>query len=381
MNAAGEVLHLRGRVIIDDDTEKSEVWVVGGRLTFERPRFSGTPTLIEGDVIPGLVDMHCHVGTAPGGEAEPEMALKQAEVDRDTGVLLIRDAGSATDTSWIHQHDELPRLIRSGRFIARPMRYLKGFAREVEPPSALPAVVAEQARHGDGWVKIIADWIDRDLGADGDLRPLWTDDVLKEAIAGAHALGVRVTAHTFMTEAVDGLLDAGIDCIEHGTGMTHAQMERAAVAGVPVVPTLLQVSHFASMAAQGRDKYPLFAARMQSMYERREQQVRDFRDAGIQMFVGTDAGGTIAHGSFPDELRLMVAAGVPAAEVVAAASWRARAFLGVPGIEEGASADVVVYAGDPRQHIDEIGYPRAIVLRGAQLASMGDRRHGWIPAQ
>ncbi|BDZ61470.1 hypothetical protein GCM10025873_12610 [Demequina sediminis] len=113
----------------------------------------------------------------------------------------------------------------------------------------LPAVMAEEARAGDGWVKIIADWIDRDAG---DLTPLWPAGVLAEGIAAAHEAGARVTAHTFATESIDALLDAGIDCIEHGTGMTADHMAEAAARGIPVVPTLLQVANFEGYAAQGR---------------------------------------------------------------------------------------------------------------------------------
>ena len=102
----------------------------------------------------------------------------------------------------------------------------------------MPRVAAEEARAGDGWVKFIADWIDREVG---DLTPLWPADVLAEAIAAVHAEGARVTAHAFATESIDALLDAGIDCIEHGSGMTEDQLARAAALGVPVVPTLLQV--------------------------------------------------------------------------------------------------------------------------------------------
>ena len=55
---------------------------------------------------------------------------------------------------------------------------------ELEAESQLPDAVAEQARRGDGWVKLVGDWIDRDAG---DLAPLWPDDVLAAAIAAAHA--------------------------------------------------------------------------------------------------------------------------------------------------------------------------------------------------
>ncbi len=362
----GGVLHLRGRVIADADREYPEAWIVGGRLTFDRPA-AQPDGVIDGVVLPGLVDVHCHIGVTMGGGTDEAMAVKQAQADRDAGVLLIRDAGSAIDTSWVHDRPDLPRLIRAARFIARPKRYIRGLARELDRVEDLPRAAAEAARDGDGWVKIIADWIDRELGDEADLAPLWPDDVLAQAVAAAHAAGARVTAHTFSTEAVDGLLDAGVDCLEHGTGMSAAQIERAANAGVPVVPTLLQIAQFESIAAQGEAKFPRFADRMRGMHRRRYQQVRDLYDAGVQLFVGTDAGGSIEHGRHAEEAAEMVQAGVPATEVVAAATWRAREWLGMPGIEEGASGDVVVYGNDPRVDIVEMREPIAVILRGVSF--------------
>ena len=87
--------------------------------------------------------------------------------DRDAGTLLVRDAGAASDTRWLQQRTDMPRLIRAGRHIARTRRYLRGFAVEVEPDGLVEAV-RKQARAGDGWVKLVGDWIDRDAG---DLAP------------------------------------------------------------------------------------------------------------------------------------------------------------------------------------------------------------------
>jgi hypothetical protein len=50
-----------------------------------------------------------------------------------------------------------------------------------------------------------------------------------------------------------------------------------------------------------------------------------------------------------------------------AASWGARAFLGLAGLVEGAPADVVVYDEDPRADFDQLGVPRAVVLRGVLM--------------
>lgn len=360
------VTHLRGTVVLGDEHEVGDAWVVGDRLTLERP--AGAPdAVLEGWVLPGLVDVHCHVGLAADGPVDDATAERQALADRDAGVLLIRDAGSPTDTGWVHDRDDLPRLLRAGRHLARPRRYLRHYGRELADVTALPDAVREEAARGDGWVKLVADWIDRDLGPDGDLRPLWPDDVLADAVAAAHAAGARVTAHTFATESLDALLDAGVDCLEHATGATPEQVERIAAAGVPVTATLLQVAQFGAIAAQGEARYPRFAARMRGMHARRHQHVRDLHDAGVRVLVGTDAGGTIGHGRIAAEAAEMAAAGIPDRDVVAAASWRTRAWLGVDAIAEGASADVVVYDADPRADVRELATPAAVVLRGVRV--------------
>ncbi|GAA1623291.1 amidohydrolase family protein [Georgenia ruanii] len=362
-----DLLHLRGTVLVDDATELEEVWVADGRLTRTPPPGAAGARQLTGWVLPGLVDVHCHIGLGPGGEVDEEEALTQAKADRDAGTLLIRDAGSPMDTRWVQARADLPRLVRAGRHLARPKRYLRHFGLELDDVARLPAAVAEQARAGDGWVKIVADWIDRSEGAEADLRPLWPADVLHDAIAAAHDNGARVTAHTFSREAVDPLLDAGIDGIEHGTGMDADQIAEAAHRRIPVTPTLLQVGRFADIADQAGAKYPRYAARMRRMHDRRYAQVRALHEAGVPLLMGSDAGGTIGHGSLPAELAEVARAGVPAVEVVAAASWRARRYLGVPGIAEGASADVVVYDADPRQDVAVTSRPTAVILRGRPL--------------
>lgn len=361
------VLHLRGTVLVDDDEQLEELWVVDGRVSRTPPRGPVDVTTVEGWVLPGLVDLHCHVGLGPEGAVDRATAEQQARTDRDAGTLLIRDAGSPADTRWVDARRDLPRIVRAGRHLARPKRYLRHYGRELPDVADLEQAVVEEAGRGDGWVKIVADWIDRDLGADGDLRPLWPDDVLARAVGAAHAAGARVTAHTFATEAVDGLLAAGVDCLEHGTGLTPEQTEEVARRGIPVVPTLLQVARFAEIADQAV-RYPVYARRMRRMHERRHVHVRDLHDAGVPLLLGTDAGGTITHGRLPDEAAELVRAGIPAAEVVAAASWRARRFLGVPGLVEGADADLVVLPADPRADIGVLHHPRAVVLRGHVVA-------------
>ncbi len=363
--AESPVLHLHGQIVLDDDLVVGDAWVEEGVLLLDRPASACRgATRVEGWAFPGLVDAHCHIGLGPEGPVEAARAAAQAISDRDSGVLAIRDAGSPSDTRWVHARPDLPRLMRCGQHLARPKRYLRGYARELSADSDLPAAMAEEARRGDGWVKIVGDWIDRDLGPGGDLRPLWSREALTAGMAAAHAESARVTVHTFSSEAIDDLLDAGVDGIEHGTGVGEEHLSTMADRGIPVTPTLLQIGQFAAIAAQADGKYPIFAARMRRLHERRYAQVRMLREAGVPLLVGTDAGGTIVHGRLADECAELVRAGVPAAEVVAAASWRGRRIIGLPAVAAGSAADLVLYTVDPRVSIRSLAVPSAVVLRG-----------------
>jgi imidazolonepropionase-like amidohydrolase len=355
------VLHLRGHVLTGPDEERPEAWVVGGRLTYEAPLAHVDQAQdVEGWVLPGLVDAHCHVGLdAHGGVDEPTQ-VAQASADRDAGALLLRDAGSAADTRWIDERDDLPKIVRAGRHIARTKRYIRNFGQEIEPHE-LADTVRLQARRGDGWVKLVGDWIDRDIG---DLAPCWPLEALRAAMTAAHEEGARVTAHCFGEDCLPDLLEAGIDCIEHGTGLTDETTTMAAARGVPVVPTLVNIANFPAYAQAGEERFPVYAAHVRRLYEQRYATVMAAYDAGVPLFVGTDAGGSLPHGLVAREVAELVRAGLPATSALDAACWGARSWLRRPGLEEGAPADLVVYPEDPRANVEVLSAPRLIVLRG-----------------
>ncbi|MFJ9836261.1 amidohydrolase family protein [Streptomyces sp. NPDC101169] len=354
------VLHVRGRVLAGPEDARDELWVVGGRVSYDRPAGARDVTTVEGWALPGLVDAHCHVGLGAEGPVDADTAEKQALTDRERGTLLIRDAGSPSDTRWIDDREDLPKIIRAGRHIARTRRYIRNYAWEVEPED-LVAYVAREAERGDGWVKLVGDWIDRDLG---DLSACWPREAAEAAIAEAHRLGARVTAHCFAESSLRDLVEAGIDCVEHATGLTDDLIPLFAERGVAIVPTLVNIATFPRLAAGGESRYPRWSAHMRRLHERRYDTVRGAHDAGIPVYVGTDAGGSLAHGLVAAEVAELVTAGIPAVQAVAAASWSARAWLGRPGLEEGAPADLVVYESDPRADVRVLAAPRRVVLNG-----------------
>ena len=357
------VLHLRG-VFLPEETER-DAWVVDGRWTFSRPSGEADTVATGGWIIPGFVDAHCHIGLAPDGHVpDVDGQVEQAVANRDAGALLLRDAGSPVDNRAVQERADLPRLIRAGRHIARPKRYVRELGVEIEPDQFV-AEVERQAAEGDGWVKLVGDWIDRDLG---ELAPLWPDDLLRAAISRAHELGVRVAAHVFGEDALPGLIAAGIDSIEHGTGLTEDLLDEVARRGIAVVPTLINMRNLPDIAAAGAERFPVWAAHLRALDATRDQRIRAAWEAGIALYTGTDAGGSLPHGLIAEEIRAMAELGIPLPDVIAQASWRGREWLGRPGLAEGAPADCVVYDADPRRELAAVMAPRRMLLGGAVVA-------------
>ncbi|MDQ6648582.1 MAG: amidohydrolase family protein [Actinomycetota bacterium] len=353
-------LHVRG-VVLPEGGQR-DLYIVDGHLVSEPVR--SAQTVAEGWVVPGLVDAHCHLGLGPEGGVDRAETERQALAARGSGMLLARDCGSPVDTRWLDTRADLPRVIRAGRHLARPRRYIRGLGLEVTPDE-LPAAAEEQASAGDGWVKIVVDWIDRDTG---DLAPCWPPDALQAAVARAHAGGARVAVHSFSEMALPDVLAAGVDCIEHGTGVTEDLLATMVDQGTALVPTLINIDNFPGIADDA-GRFPTYAAHMRALFATSRQRLLAAFDAGVAVYAGTDAGGSLRHGRLVDEIRALHAAGLPSEAALGAASWSARDWLGAgAGLSEGDPADLVVYPADPRLDLEVLAHPMRILLRGRVVA-------------
>src|SRR5581483_7971269 len=162
----------------------------------------------------------------------------------------------------------------------------------------------------------------------------------------AHGLGVRVAVHVFSEEALPDLIAAGVDSVEHGTGLTEDLVAR-----------------LAASAESARAKFPVYAGRMDRLFGTARARVRAAYEAGVPIYVGTDAGGYVRHGRVADEIIALGEAGLPPEAALAAGSWGARRWLGHANLEEGAPADFVVYDGDPLADLTVLRAPARVVLR------------------
>ena len=385
------VLHVRGTVL--PEREERSLWVDGGVLR-EDP-VAGADTVADGGwLLPGLVDVHTHPGADQPGDPFDESVLRADLAEHAAaGVLLIRAPGSAARIpGWAHDADGLPRVRSAGPWLATPGRFFPSWGRhvteaELSAAAAEEAAAAQQAAStpeaagpagggptaglgtgqaaasppgpapaaAAGWCKIIGDW-----AWDEPPVPL---AVLRDVTSAVHAIGGKVSVHCQTAVGCANAVAAGVDSLEHGMHLDPGLLDQMAAQGTALVPTL---NAFAASAFRVRARDPgprrdSFLAGWASM----PGTARAAYEAGVTVLAGTD---THPCGTVAEEIERLISAGLPRAAAVGAASWTARAWLGLPGLTDGAPADLVIYDEDPVAHPDVLHHPRRIILRGQILA-------------
>jgi imidazolonepropionase-like amidohydrolase len=341
------VLRVRGIGLPDGET--IDLFADGDRWTSDP--VGGAELAGEGWVLPGLVDMHTHPGAEnPGDPLDERLLHSDLEAHLAAGVTMIRSPGLADDPPpWFGVDPDLPRAVHAGRWIAQQGQFFDGWAHRVDHAD-LPATAAEQARR-TGWVKLIADW-----GPDDPALPI---EVLQRVVVAVHAVGGRVAVHSQQADGGRAAVSAGVDSLEHGMWLDPSLLPQMAARGTALTPTLAVL--IGSMAEVARRPE---SARRQWYLEGAGAHgalVAAAAESGVTLLAGTDSR---PHGRVSDEVRALAAAGVPASVALGSASWTARAFLGVGGLQAGAPADAVVYAADPRKDLGQLASPKAVVLRG-----------------
>ncbi len=352
-------LHVRGLRL--PEREPAELWTDDGRISF-RPVAGAQTLAAAGFILPGLVDAHTHPGAPDPGQPLDEAVLRDdLAAHRNAGVTAVRVMGApARLPGWIAGAIDLPQVISAGPWLSTPGLFFPGWGRVVDE-AGLPDAAAQEAAAADGWVKLRGDWIvDDATHAAPRMLPL---DVLTAAVRRVHAVRGRVAIHAMHAEACRRAVMAGVDSLEHGMWLDHALLPRMAAQGTALTPT-----------------YTPWAGQLDDIRAELRQPARDwFLDgyarlgpltvaahaAGVTVLAGTDFR---PHGTIAAEVRHLAAGGLPPAVALGAACWTARAFLGLPGLDDGAPADFVVYDRDPLADLSVLDCPAHVVLAGRLAA-------------
>lgn len=335
-----------------------DLFVVDGRFTLTP--VEGAYTIQQGGyAVPGLVDAHAHLALAsPAGQSAPEdeRIIASAREQIASGVLLVREPGSPTRAARdLNPSDGLPRVHTAGRFVAGVGRYFPGLAREVTPDE-LPDAVVEEFTWSGHWAKVIGDFFNHN----GELTPVFPLDALQEAAARVHAAGGRITMHAMIPQSVEQAIEAGFDGVEHGTAITADLVRAMADKNMTWVPTLSIAPVVRQMLTSdpGLEEEPIMSG-----LDRHFDMVRLGATTDLRILAGTDAG-MVPHGIVASEIALLAKAGLTPREALSAGSWEARRYLGLPLIEEGAPADLVVFRDDPTEDLSVLEHPTLIMIDG-----------------
>jgi imidazolonepropionase-like amidohydrolase len=356
---SGPALHLRARVLPGDEVR--DVFVVDGRISFVEQGDAVT-VLDSGWLVPGLVDAHAHLSLfSPAGDNAPdaERIAASGRAQLDVGVLALREPGSPLGAAarGLGPLDGMPRVVVAGHLLARTGRYFPGLGREIEPEDLAEAAAEEAAASGT-WVKVIADFI----APGGSITPAFPADALGEAARAAHAAGARIAAHATCRESIDACVAAGFDSLEHATFLAPDQLEAVAAAGTVLVPTML-IAEGIVEAVKGFGADDATVTETRRLLAGQAEVVRQAAERGITVLAGTDAG-MVPHGLVGAEIGALMRAGLTPGQALGAGSWLAREYLGLPGIEQDAPADLVGYSDDPRQDPQQLRRPAVVVLDG-----------------
>jgi imidazolonepropionase-like amidohydrolase len=217
-----------------------------------------------------------------------------------------------------------------------------------EPDEVVDVALADVAA-GARWVKLVADFVPPGADAPG---PTYDLDVVRRLVTAAHAAGARVAAHVTTPLSAE-LVAIGIDSVEHGTAADEDTVRTMAGRGTAWTPTLCAV-----LSCPPGDE------RRQRIVEQRRERFSVLVPLAVELGVAVLTGSDVV-GSVPREVELLVSCGVEPLDALRCATTTATRFLGDDAAR--ATATVVTYDADPREHPGVLGRPAAVVVEGRRV--------------
>lgn len=327
-------------------------------------------------LIPGLMNMHVHLGLIlPGkmmaelaNESEAALALRMAVVARESlqaGVTTIRLTGDSR-----HADLALMRAINKGQavgpriFSAGETLTITGGHGSKKPgkinydgPYELVKAARTQISAGASWIKIL---ISGGIATDGGglAAALMTPEEINAVIDAAHRFGAKVTAHSGSSAATQVAIEAGIDCIEHGYFLDRETLQKMKESGTWLVPTIVVSQPATQPFFERIGSPPWYLKRRESAGKAHWRALQMAIEEGVNIALGTDQhpaepnDGTTATAR---EAQYYVEAGMTPLQALRSATVETARLLGaeqdIGSLEPGKYADIVAVGGNPAEDI------------------------------
>ena len=328
-------------------------------------------------IMPGLIDSHVHLGFDGGpspvarmrAETDEQQLVLMLHSARDllgVGVTTARDLGGRSYLGVVVRDAIAAGLARGPRLItsAAPITVTGGhcwfMGGEADSEDDLRRMVRTHHKYGADLIKVMATGGNMTAGS-APWYAQFSAAQLAVIVEEAARVDKRVAAHAHGIEGIRLAVEAGVSTLEHCSFVTETNERRfderiaarIAEQGIVVCPT---VNVNAPYVNQLTDL--IVGEHLMTMYE-----------MGVRIIAGTDAGvDNTPHHQYAGGLEYFVALGFRPAEVLAMATTRAAAALGLEGttgrLAAGYDADLIVVDGDPEADITALGRLRRIVARG-----------------
>ena len=375
-----QTIRIRAATVLDGTGKvlrNATIVVQGSKITAIETSGSGAATYDLGPltVIPGMIDVHAHVGwhfdkdgryAARRGDPAEEIlySAENAYTTLLAGFTTIQSPGQAND---VQLRDAIARGIFPGPRILTSIR-------QINEDSGTPDEIREKVRQlkkdGADVVKIFASASIRDGG-----KQTMTDAQIQAVCGEAKAQAMRTMVHAHSPESIKASVNAGCDQIEHGVFATDEVLKLMADKGVyfdPNVGVVLQnyLRNKAKFLGIGNYNEEGFAYMQKGLALNEAMIKRAVATPNLKMVLGTDAVAG-AHGRNADEIVERVKQGgqkpmdgIISATSMAARSMRLEKTIGT--LASGYEADLVALDGDPLQDITAVRRV-AFVMRGGKV--------------
>jgi imidazolonepropionase-like amidohydrolase len=348
--------------------------------------------LSKATVMPGFADVHTHVVlngdiTAEDYDAQllkesipyrAILAARNAKIALDHGFTSIRDLETEgamyadVDVKMAIANGEVPgpRMQVATRAMAPTGMYpLLGYSWELKLPTGVEYVdgvegarkaVREQIMYGADWIKYYSDR-KYHFESDGVLHSMvnFTDEEAKAIVEETHRLGKKVAAHCIGSDGIAAALRAGVDTVEHGDGLTDAEIDEIAQRGIYWVPTITVGAY----VAPGR------GGNWTKMVDLEKVAFQKALKKNVKIALGTDAGGfDWKEVNQAKEFEYYVDYGMTPMQALRTGTVVGAELLGwsdkVGTVEAGKWADLVATIGDPLKDITEVERVKFVMKAG-----------------